>query len=122
MLSLALLGFIPIALSMCINFVARRDLARFWSPLASPEREQKLIKTGIYAKLRHPIYLSFLILLLGVAMIGGNLWSLLFFVLLLIVLEIRIRKEERELIAKFGKEYKNYAKETPRIMPKLRRK
>ncbi len=119
---LALLGFIPILLSTYINFVARRDLARYWTPFASTGKEQKLVKTGIYAKVRHPIYLSGLILSLGFTFIAGNLYGLLFFILSLVAFVTRIKKEERELITKFGEEYKQYAKETPLLIPKLKEK
>lgn len=119
---LALLGFIPILLSTYINFVARRDLARYWTPFANTGKEQKLIKTGIYAKVRHPIYLSGLILSLGLTLIAGNLYGLLFFFLSLIAFVTRIKKEERELISRFGEEYKQYAKETPLLIPKLKGK
>ncbi|HOH67410.1 MAG TPA: isoprenylcysteine carboxylmethyltransferase family protein, partial [bacterium] len=119
---LALLGFIPILLSTYINFVARRDLTRYWTPFASTGKEQKLVKTGIYAKVRHPIYLSGLILLLGFTLIAGNLYGLLFFILSLAAFVTRIKKEERELITKFGEEYKQYAKETPLLIPKLKGK
>ena len=37
----------------------------------------------------------------------------------MVALIIRIRKEEIELIAKFGEEYKKYKKETPMIIPKV---
>ena len=50
-------------------------MARYWTPFASTGKEQKLIKTGIYAKVRHPIYLSGLILSLGFTLIAGNLYD-----------------------------------------------
>ncbi|NLJ05857.1 MAG: isoprenylcysteine carboxylmethyltransferase family protein [Exilispira sp.] len=119
---LALPGFILILLSICINFVARRDLARYWTLFSTTEKEQKLVKTGIYAKVRHPIYLSGLILSLGFTLIAGNLYGLLFFILSLVAFVTRIKKEERELITKFGEEYKEYAKETSLLVPKIKGK
>ncbi len=119
---LALPGFILILLSICINFVSRRDLARYWTLFSTTEKEQKLVKTGIYAKVRHPIYLSGLILSLGFTLIAGNLYGLLFFILSLVAFITRIKKEERELITKFGEEYKEYAKETSLLKPKMKGK
>jgi protein-S-isoprenylcysteine O-methyltransferase Ste14 len=119
---LALLGFIPILLSIYINFIARRDLARYWTPLSNTGKEQELIKTGIYARVRHPIYLSVLIQSLGFTLIAGNRYGVLFFILSLAIFAIRIKKEERELIMKFGEEYKEYAKITPPLIPKLKSK
>jgi protein-S-isoprenylcysteine O-methyltransferase Ste14 len=40
----------------------------------------------------------------------------------LVAFVTRIKKEERELITKFGEEYKEYAKETPLLIPKLKGK
>lgn len=119
---LALPGFILILLSICINFVSRRDLARYWTLFSTTGKEQKLVKTGIYAKVRHPIYLSGLILSLGFTLIAGNLYGLLFFILSLVAFVTRIKKEERELITKFGEEYKEYAKETSLLKPKMKGK
>jgi protein-S-isoprenylcysteine O-methyltransferase Ste14 len=121
-LSLALFGLILLVLGMYVNFVARRDLAKHWSPLADSGEDQKLIKTGIYAKIRHPIYLSAILFSLGVVFTGGNLYGFVFFLLLLIALGMRIRKEERELITKFGEEYKEYAEKTAILVPKLKGK
>jgi len=117
---LTLPGFTLILLSMYINFVARRDLARHWSPFAASEKGQKLIRDGIYSKVRHPIYLSGLVLSLGFALIAGNLYGLLFFILSLVAFVIRMKKEERELITKFGEEYKEYVKETSLLIPKFK--
>ena len=72
---LALPGVILMFLSVYINFLSKRDLARYWTPFATTRKEQKLVKSGIYAKVRHPIYLSLLFLISGVALVGGNIYS-----------------------------------------------
>lgn len=115
-------GFLFILLSMYINFIARRDLARYWTPLAGTEKEQALVKTGIYARVRHPIYLSILIQSAGLALVAGNFYALLFFILSVVALELRVKKEERELVIKFSEEYREYAASTPAILPRFRKK
>ncbi|MEM4525788.1 MAG: isoprenylcysteine carboxylmethyltransferase family protein [Methanothermobacter sp.] len=97
-------------------------IGRYYTPLANTGEGQNLVKTRIYAKVRHPIYLSGLILLLWFTLIAGNLYGLLFFILSLAALIMRIRKEEREFIKKFGGEYKQCAKEIPRLIPKFKGK
>jgi protein-S-isoprenylcysteine O-methyltransferase Ste14 len=119
---LALAGFFLILLSMYINFIARRDLARYWTPLADTEKEQVLIKSGIYGRVRHPIYLSILIQLIGLALVGGNFYGFLFFILSVVALALRIKKEEQKLVIKFGEDYKEYAARTPALLPGLRKK
>ena len=118
-LPLTIVGFGVILLSIVINLLARQELARNWSPLAGTSAEQRLIKSGIYAHIRHPIYTSALLLSLGLALITSNLWGLALFVLALAAFSIRIRAEERALLAKFDGEYQEYMQKTGALLPKL---
>ena len=114
-----LIGFIIMIIGMGFNFIVRTNLGKNWVPLSKTTEGQELVTEGIYSRVRHPFYLSVLILFLGVSIISWNLYGLLFIILTMIGLIIRIRKEEIELIAKFGEEYKKYKKETPMIIPKI---
>lgn len=114
-----LIGFILMILGMGFNFIVRANLGKNWVPLSKTTEGQELVTEGIYSKVRHPFYLSILILFLGIAVISWNLYGILFFILTLMALIVRIKKEERELIAKFGEEYVKYKKETPTLIPKL---
>ncbi len=114
-----LIGFIIMIIGMGFNFIVRANLGKNWVPLSKTTEWQELVTEGLYSRVRHPFYLSILILFLGVAIISWNLYGLLFLILTVIALIIRIRKEEIELIAKFGEEYKKYKKETPMIIPKV---
>lgn len=114
-----LIGFIIMITGMGFNFIVRTNLGKNWVPLAKTTDGQELVTEGIYSKVRHPFYLSILILFLGITIISSNLYGLLFLILTLISLIVRIKKEETELIAKFGEEYKKYKKETPMIIPHL---
>lgn len=71
-----------------------------------------LVKSGLYAKLRHPVYYFSILAVVG---IGVFLWSpaALLVVVMLTALEIsRIRKEEALLTKVFGKEYSDYKRQT----------
>jgi len=113
-------GFIIMFLGMGFNLIVRMNLGKNWVPLSKTTEGQELVTEGIYSRVRHPFYLSILILFSGVAVISWNLYGLLFLILAFLALIIRIKKEENELIAKFGDEYKNYKKETPMIIPRLK--
>jgi protein-S-isoprenylcysteine O-methyltransferase Ste14 len=117
--TLVLIGFIIMITGMGFNFIVRTNLGKNWVPLAKTTDGKELVTEGIYSKVRHPFYLSILILFLGITIISSNLYGLLFLILTLISLIVRIKKEETELIAKFGEEYKKYKKETPMIIPHL---
>lgn len=116
---LVLLGFIAMLLGMAFNLLVRRELGKNWIPLSKTTEEQELVTSGIYSKIRHPFYTSILILFLGVTLMALNLYALLFFILFIIAVLVRIKKEEEELITKFGDEYKRYRDEVPMLMPKF---
>lgn len=115
-----LVGFILMILGMGFNFIVRADLGKNWIPLSKTTEGQELVTGGIYGQIRHPFYLSVLILFLGIAVISWNSYGLLFFIINLVAVMIRIRKEESELIAKFGEEYERYRNDTPMLIPGLR--
>jgi protein-S-isoprenylcysteine O-methyltransferase Ste14 len=83
------------------------------------ESETKLITSGVYRIVRHPIYLSWVIIFLGVAIISDSFISLVVSLIFLIVLEIHaICEEKLILIPRYGNSYQNYIKKTPnRIIP-----
>ena len=119
-LPLTIGGFVVILFGIVVNLSARQELARNWSPLAGTSAEQHLIKSGIYAHIRHPIYTSALLLSLGLALITASWWGFALFVLACVAFVIRIRAEERALLAKFDGEYQEYKQKTGALLPKLR--
>jgi protein-S-isoprenylcysteine O-methyltransferase Ste14 len=90
-------------------FLARYTLGRSFSVMA---KARALVTTGIYSRIRNPIYVSGEILLIGVAiMLGRPL--LLLLVAVIIPMQIwRARKEARVLEEKFGDEYREYRRRT----------
>jgi len=71
-----------------------------------------LVKSGLYGKLRHPVYYFSISAVVGIGLYVGQLWVLLPILLLCVLELIRIRKEESVLTASFGKEYETYKKQT----------
>ena len=81
----------------------------------------KLVTTGIYSVTRHPIYTAFFFIFSGILTTAHNLFMLgfiLFFYLYLVV--FMQNTEEKWLAKKFGREYLEYAKRTPRVLPKIK--
>ncbi|SFQ43736.1 methyltransferase family protein [Parafilimonas terrae] len=65
--------------------------------------------TGIYAITRNPMYLGLAILYLGITCFIGNWWNVILFPLLLIIVqEYIIKREEKYLEIEFGQEYEAY--------------
>ena len=85
-----------------------------------PERhEQRLNTSGIRARVRHPYYLGHLCELLGWSLGTGLavLWCLVPFAI--VTGAFMIRAEERELVARFGEQYREYQRRVPAILPRL---
>lgn len=81
------------------------------------------LQNGPYRYVRNPIALGFFLYLLGWAFLfnkGGDFWAAAVLIALLLI-EIKII-EEPELKKRFGNAYREYKKEIPFILPKLRRK
>lgn len=65
--------------------------------------------TGVYAITRNPMYLGLALVYLGTTCFIGNWWNVILFpVLLIIVQEYIIKREEKYLSAEFGQEYEAY--------------
>lgn len=76
---------------------------------------------GIYSIMRNPLYVGNFFMWLGIAMLTGNLWFIIAFILLYFLYYERIIfTEERFLISKFGDDYLNWAKKTPVVVPNFK--
>lgn len=76
-------------------------------------KAKKLIKTGIYEHLRHPIYNGIILTFFGLGLARGSIISLLFTIFILYpFLKYRAHLEEKTLLQKFGKQYQNYLHNT----------
>ncbi len=71
-----------------------------------------LVTTGLYSKLRHPVYCFSILALIGVCVFVGNPLLALAVVGLILLEWFRITKEDSLLAKKFGKEYAEYRKQT----------
>jgi protein-S-isoprenylcysteine O-methyltransferase Ste14 len=72
------------------------------------ETEQKLVSTGLYGLVRHPMYTGNIIMMVGIPLALGSYWGLVFVLPGLVVLALRIRDEEA-LLAEELSGYREYA-------------
>ena len=80
------------------------------------EEPEKLVNTGFYKFSRNPMYLGFLISLIGMAIIyQGAISSFILVLIFFIIVDLwYIRFEEKAMLNKFGNEYKKYCQNTRR--------
>jgi protein-S-isoprenylcysteine O-methyltransferase Ste14 len=89
--------------------LARIQLGRAFSVRA---KASTLVTEGIYARVRHPIYVFGGLIVAGVVIFADRPWWLLIFVVLIPLQLFRVRKEEKVLEAKFGDAYREYRRKT----------
>jgi len=89
-------------------------LARFQLGRAFSVRPKAsfLVTSGIYSRIRNPIYVFSTIMLLGLIIWTGRLWLLLILAILIPMQVLRARKEQAVLTEKFGDEYMAYKRQT----------
>lgn len=75
-------------------------------------KASELIQTGIYSKIRHPIYVGFSITGIGLAILTHSNLLILLSILAVLSSFIRANLEEKKLVEKFGEKYLNYKKST----------
>lgn len=89
--------------------------------LAPARYPQRLLTEGPYARIRHPRYVQFMLALLGYALIANYLAIYAVVLVWLAGLYGIVVLEEKELRARFGEEYIEYARRVPRFIPRIRR-
>jgi len=107
--------------SVLLTMAAIRELGRQWSLEARLIEGHKLVMTGPYSYVRHPIYTSMFGKLIATGIVLSN-WGVLLIavVLLLIGTLIRTRFEERLLSNAFGEEFREWKQKVPGLLPFLK--
>ena len=95
-------------------------LASAWNVLYHAQRHNRLAKSGPYARIRHPQYVGFALILLGFLLQWPTLLTLLLFPFLLVMYARLSITEEKEMHQRFGAEYDAWAAHTPRFLPSWR--
>jgi len=97
------------------------SLGRLWALMyISGKKGRELVTDGPYSMVRHPLYVFSLIGAVGIGLASENLLVLALIVIFyLSYYPFTILAEERKLTNKFGEVYLEYAKRTPRFLPKF---
>lgn len=112
-------GLALFALGIALRLLALADLGKSYAPDLRISAGRALVTGGIYGRVRHPFYLSALLLIAGagLALLNGLVLGLV--APLWLALLHRIRLEEAMLHAHFGPPYADYCRQTPRLLPAL---
>ncbi|MFZ5878538.1 MAG: methyltransferase [Chloroflexota bacterium] len=90
------------------------------TPTSVTRREHILVTNGIYRWIRHPLYTVGSSFIVALGLMADNWFIILMAALAFIAMAVRTPKEEANLIAKFGDDYRNYMKTTGAFLPKIK--
>ena len=113
------LGLAVLVASTVFTLWARFSLGTMWSVAPKVKGDHQLRTRGPYAVTRHPIYTGALGMLIGATLLSGIGQWIVLFPVALIVFEVKIRMEERLMVATFPDEYPRYRTRVPQLVPGL---
>lgn len=90
-----------------------------WKVLYEAQRRGTLATTGIYARIRHPQYAGFVLVMFGFLLQWPTLLTLAMFPVLVFMYWRLARREEQEVLAEHGEAYARYMREVPAFFPRL---
>lgn len=92
-------------------------LASAWRVLYAAQREHRLAATGPYARVRHPQYIGFVLIMFGFLLQWPTLVTLAMFPVLVFMYARLAIREEADMLAQFGGEYRRYRDAVPAFIP-----
>ena len=114
--ALKAVGFVGIGFTLYVNFLVMRENT-FASRIAEVQKGQKVVSTGPYAIVRHPMYAGFLPFFVGTALALGSWYALIPGILSAIALVVRTYQEDT-MLQKELKGYREYAQKVRyRLLP-----
>ena len=118
--AIAVLGVVSLCGGLFLFYRSHADLGRNWSISLEIRNEHRLVTTGIYRLIRHPMYSSFFLLAVAQLMLLPNWFAgATGLIGVGMLYAFRIRQEERMMIERFGAEYRDYMAHTARLIPWL---
>src|SRR6185369_2576242 len=106
-------GLAVMAVAAALFYRSHADLGRNWSTTLTVRQEHTLITSGVYSRIRHPMYSSMVLLSLGQVLVVPNwIGGLAGPIAVALFLSARVGHEERMMQDTFGDEYRAYAART----------
>lgn len=107
----------PHLLSNVLILIGMYMIFSAWRVLHNAQKSHTMATTGLYAYIRHPQYVAFIIIMFAFLLQWPTLLTLLMFPILVWMYVRLARREELDSIAAFGEQYIMYADETPAFIP-----
>ena len=91
-----------------------------WREIYHARQEKSLVTTGIYRLMRHPQYTGIFIAIFGEGVVHWpTIFSLTAFPIIVVMYSLLAKKEERDMLKKFGEQYRKYQQRVPMFIPHM---
>jgi protein-S-isoprenylcysteine O-methyltransferase Ste14 len=91
-----------------------------WRQIHKGRSQGKLVKTGLYKYIRHPQYLGFLLITVGLNVMWLTIITLMMWPVLALLYWRLAKREDKEMEEQFGDEFQEYKRKVPGFIPRLR--
>lgn len=98
---------------------ARLYLGKYWSAEVTIRAGHELIRSGPYARIRHPIYTGMLLALVGTVLVIGEYRAILALAIAILGFVRKAKKEESFLAGQFGTAFEDHRRHTGFFLPRL---
>lgn len=115
--ALAWLGILVTLAGHLFCVWARIHIGKYWSGTVAIKHDHKIVDTGPYAFVRHPIYTGVLVATLGSALAAGTALAFVCVFVMILTYLPKWKREEDIMLEEFGQSYADYMKRTKTIIP-----
>jgi len=116
-LAVSILGLVLVGKGIIFSCWARFHLGKYWSGRITLKQDHKLIQSGPYRWVRHPIYTGILLAMLGTALMIGKVHAFAAVLIMFVAYCYKISREEKLLSQQFGSDYEAYRQRTKALLP-----
>lgn len=110
-----MVGFMLVIVGFLLGVAALIAFRRAGTTLQPRGRVAHLVTSGIYGFTRNPVYLGFLLIVIGISLDSGSFWGILLAPVLIILFnQLVIRPEEDYLAFRFGEQFSQYKEKVRR--------
>ncbi|MGV0645462.1 isoprenylcysteine carboxylmethyltransferase family protein [Mycolicibacterium sp. XJ2546] len=119
---LNVVGVVLAVLGIAGTVYAQLDMGDSWRIGVDHDETTTLVRSGVFAVVRNPIFTAMLVFGLGIAVVTPNLVALMGFGILVVTIELQVRVvEEPYLLSVHGDEFREYTARVGRFVPGLGR-
>lgn len=115
---LSAVGVVVATVGVAAMVYAQFDMGDSWRIGVDDTETTALVRTGVFARVRNPIYTAMLTFGLGITLVTPNLVAIGALILLVVIMEVQVRRvEEPYLLRKHGNSYRDYRATVGRFVP-----